>query len=444
MRFALPVLLAYFLQATYGAVDLLVVGRFGTAADVSAVSTGSQVMMTVTAVIVGLSMGTTILLGQKIGEKKPEEAGNIIGASICLFAAVGIFITIALLLTANPLAAVMQAPKEAFEKTVTYVRICAGGSLFIAAYNVIGGIFRGMGNSKMPLLTVAIACAAHIAGDFLFVAVFHLATVGAAISTVLSQGISVVLSVLIIKRQGLPFDFGKENIGFHKELIKRVIKLGFPIAFQEMLVSISFLVILAIVNSLGLVASAGVGVAEKLCVFIMLVPSSYMQSMSAFTAQNIGANRKDRANKALLYSILTSLAFGVTIGFFSFFRGDVMASLFTENMDVVAAAADYLKAYAIDCVLVSFLFCFMGYFNGSGKTVFVMAQGIIGAFGIRIPVSYFMSRLQPVSLFRVGLATPSSTLFQICLCVIYYILINRVRPAAQLSPPCLQEGAIDK
>ena len=425
IRFALPVLFATFLQTMYGAVDLFVVGQFSTSADVSAVSTGSQVMQTITSVIVGLSMGTTILLGQKIGEKKTEEAGNTVGASICLFTAVGILITVMMLLAAVPLTSIMKAPQEAFGKTVAYVRICSAGSLFIAAYNVIGGVFRGMGNSKMPLLTVAIACVANIFGDLLLVEVFHMATEGAAIATVFAQAISVVLSLVIIKRQGLPFAFHKENIRFHKDICKRVIKLGFPIAFQDVLVSISFLAITSIVNSLGVIASAGVGVAEKLCGFVMLVPSAYMQSMSAFTAQNIGANQKGRANKALVYSIATSLGFGLAMGYFSFFHGNYMAGIFTGDAAVISAAADYLKAYAIDCIMVSFLFCFMGYFNGCGKTTFVMAQGIIGAFGIRIPVSYFMSHLHPISLFKVGLATPASTFFQIIVCVLYILKDRR-------------------
>lgn len=438
IRFALPVLLAVFLQAMYGAIDLLMVGRFSTAADVSAVSTGSQIMQTITVGIVGLSMGTTILLGQKIGKKETQGAGDAVGASICLFAVIGALAAIVLLAAANPLTGIMKAPREAFDKTVAYVRISAAGSLFIVAYNVIGSIFRGMGNSTIPLLTVAIACGANITGDLLFVAVLHMAAAGAAIATVLAQAISVVLSVVLIKRQGLPFAFAPENIRFHKSAVKKVIRFGFPIAFQDILVSISFLAILSIVNSIGLTASAGVGVAEKLCAFIMLVPSAYMQSMSAFTAQNIGADKKGRANRALLYSILTSLAFGITTGYFSFFHGDGMARIFTSNPAVISAAADYLKAYAIDCVLVSFLFCFMGYFNGCGKTVFVMAQGITGAFGIRIPVSYLMSRLRPVSLFRVGLATPSSTSFQIVLCLIYFISINgkigRRRSASEAKP----------
>ncbi len=425
LRFAMPVLLALLLQAMYGAIDLLVVGQFGSPADVSAVSTGSQIMQTITSVITGLAMGTTILLGQKIGQKKSDEAGQVVGSSICLFTILAIIVTIIMLLMASPFSTLMHAPEEAFDKTVVYVRICSAGSIFIVAYNVLGSIFRGLGDSKTPLIAVAIACIVNIVGDLLFVAVFNMAVAGAALATVLAQAVSVLLSVVIIKRKGMPFPFSLKSIRFHKKLIGKVTKLGFPIALQDGLVSISFLAIIAIINSLGVIPSAGVGVAEKLCIFIMLVPSSYMQSMSAFVAQNMGAGRNDRAKKAMYYGMATSLCFGVGMAYFSFFHGDILAGIFAKDGAVISAAADYLRAYSIDTLLVSFLFCFIGYFNGCGKTTFVMIQGIIGAFAVRIPVSYIMSLGNDVSLFKVGLATPISTIVQVTLCIIYFKWINK-------------------
>ena len=426
ISFALPVLIAIFLQTMYGAVDMLIVGQFGGAADVSAVSTGSWIMQTITTAIVGLSMGTTILIGKKIGENKEDEAGKVMGGSIYLFAIIAIVVTVIMQVLAVPFTSIMQAPVEAFHNTVVYVRVCSIGSIFIVAYNLLGSIFRGMGNSKMPLITVAIACVCNIVGDLILVGGFNLAAKGAAIATVFAQAISVILSIIIIKNQGLPFKFSRKEIYFNKSIIKEVVILGFPIALQDVLVCISFLAITAIVNKLGVIPSAGVGVAEKICGFVLLVPSAYMQSMSVFVAQNIGAKKYDRAKRALLYGILTSLVAGVVLGYFTFFHGDILAGLFAKDSAVILAAADYLKAYAIDCFLVSFLFCFVGYFNGLGKTNFVMIQGIIGAFAIRIPVSYLMSKLVPVSLFKVGLATPASTLVQITVCGIYFIWQNKI------------------
>ena len=361
--FAMPVLFALFLQAMYGAVDLLVVGKFASSADVSAVSTGSQIMMTLTNLISSFAMGTTVLLGQLIGCGKKEEGGKAVGTAMVMFAGIALVMTVLLVCFAPQISSIMHAPKEAFDKTAAYVRICGCGMIVIVAYNLIGCIFRGIGDSKMPLFTVAIACVCNIAGDLVLCAGFHMGTTGAACATVFAQVVSVVVSFGFIRKKQLPFVFKKENVRIHKDLLKKMAGLGAPIALQDLLVSISFLIILAIVNAMGVTASAGVGVAEKVCAFIMLISSAFMQSMSAFVAQNYGAGRMDRAKKAL--------------------------------------------------------------YNGIGQTKFVMLQGIAGAFGVRVPVSYLMSLRPDTSLFKIGLATPMSSVVQLLLCLGFMVILNR-------------------
>ncbi len=427
IKFAFPVLAALFLQALYGAVDLLVVGQFGgdkSEIYVSAVSTGSQLMHTVTIVITSLAMGLTVFIGRKIGAGQNEEAGRIIGSGICFFAIVGAIVTVVMVFASSAMASIMQAPKEAFDDTVKYIMICSAGAVFIVAYNLVGSIFRGLGDSKLPLITVAIACVLNIVGDLILVAVFDMGAVGAAIATVVAQAVSVVLSLAIIKRRQLPFCFSVKHIAINKAYVKEIIKIGTPIALQELLVGISFLAILAIVNDIGLTESAGIGVAEKLCGFIMLIPSSFMQSMSAFVAQNIGAQKPDRAQKALWCGIAMSLSAGIVIGCFSFLRGDILAGIFAKDTPVIMAAWDYLKAYAIDCLLTAFLFCFIGYFNGCSATGFVMVQGMVGAFCVRLPLCWLISR-HSSSLFHIGLATPSSTIVQIILCFAYFFVLKK-------------------
>lgn len=425
MKFTLPVMAALVLQALYGAVDLLVVGQFSSAGDVSAVATGSQVLHTLTLLITGLAMGMTIIIGQQIGEKKLDKVGETIGTGIWLFAIISIAITVIMMFATPLFVTTLQAPPEAFDATVSYVMICSGGILFITAYNVLGSVFRGIGDSKTPFIAVLIACIGNIILDLLFIAGLNMGAAGAALATVLAQAISVVLSFIIIRKRGLPFPFSRKQLRLNGKIVGRIFKLGAPVALQDVLVSISFLAIMAIVNGLGVIASAGVGVAEKLCIFIMLVPSAYMQSISAYVAQNIGAGLPSRAKKGMLYGMATSFIFGVILGYLSFFHGELLAHIFSKDVLVIAAAAEYLKGYAIDTLLTAFLFCFMGYFNGCGKTTFVMIEGIIGAFGVRIPVSYFFSKAAEVSLFHVSLATPSSTIVQIILCVIYFVISEK-------------------
>ena len=312
---------------------------------------------------------------------------------------------------------IMNAPEEAFDKTVAYVRICGGGMLVIVAYNLIGCIFRGIGDSRTPLFTVAVACVFNIAGDLILCAGFKMGTSGAAFATVFAQIISVIVSFGVICKKELPFEMHKTDIWVHGRTLRKMVGLGAPIALQDLLVSISFLIILAIVNSMGVTASAGVGVAEKVCAFIMLISSAFMQSISAFVAQNYGAGRMDRAKKALHYGVAVSFAIGVGMFFLSFFHGNVLAGIFSSDAMVIEAAADYLKAYAIDCLFTAIFFCYIGFYNGIGMTKFVMIQGIIGAFCVRVPVSWFMSRRAGATLFDIGLATPFSSILQLVLCL---------------------------
>ncbi len=425
LKFMIPVFFAMLLQAMYGAVDLMIIGKFAESADVSAVSTGSQIMMTITNLVSSFAMGTTILLGQRIGEGRGREGGQVIGSSICLFAVIAGVFTVAIVLLCRPISSLMNAPKEAFDETAGYIRICGFGSLFIISYNLIGSIFRGIGDSRTPLMTVMIACVCNIVGDLLLVAVFGMGTAGAAIATVLAQAVSVTVSMLILKRRQLPFALSVSDLRFQGLIIRKVVALGLPIALQDFLVGISFLVLLAIVNSLGLVASAGIGVAEKVCGFIMLIPAAFMQAMAAFVAQNIGAGKYTRAKKTLLYAVSASMIPAAGMFAITFWHGDLLSGVFAKETAVIAASADYLKAYAIDCLLTCFLFCFIGFFNGLGKTRFVMIQGIVGAFLVRIPVAFLMSREVPPSMFHIGLATPCSTILQVILCLLCFRTVNR-------------------
>lgn len=424
LKFVIPILMALFLQAMYGAVDLLIVGQFGNAADVSSVSTGSQVMMGVTSMITGLTMGITILIGQKLGEGKREEAGNVVGSGISIFAIMSIILTVLVVTFASSIATFMHAPTEAFDSTVSYIKICAMGSVFVISYNVIGGVFRGIGDSKTPLITVGIACVVNIIGDLVFVGIFKMAAIGAAYATVMAQSTSVILSLLLIRKRGLPFDFSLKSIKFHRNLTAQIIKFGAPIALQDVLVNLSFLVIMMIGNSMGVVASAGIGVAEKLVGFIMLIPMAFAQAVSAFVAQNYGAKKYNRSKRVLIYSILASLCCGIVMFYITFFHGNLLLGIFSKDEAVILAAWDYMKAYGIDCLFTAIMFSMVGYFNGCGRTTFVMIQGIIGAFCVRIPVSFIMSKLEPVSLFNVGLATPMSTFVQIILCISYFVYLS--------------------
>lgn len=425
LRFALPVMLSLFLQSLYGAVDLLVVGHFGSTSDVSGVATGSMLMHVITNFIAGLSMGVTVLVGQKLGEGRKDDADRAIGTGIFLFTVISLIITAVLVIKTDVFVSLLQAPKEAFSNTRDYVKICSWGFIFIVAYNLLGGIFRGLGDSETPLKTVIIAAVLNIFADILFVKYFHMGASGAAYATIISQAVSVIVSMIYIKRLNLPVSFKTSYIRLDKVITAREMKIGFPIAIQDLLVGVSFLVIQGVVNSISLVASAAIGVGEKVCAFIMLIPSAFAQSMTAFVAQNFGAGLHDRARKGLKYGVFTSLCFGAVMCVVTVFFGDLLSGIFTNEALVIAASHDYLKAYAIDCLFTPIMFCMIGYFNGYGRTSFVMLQGVLSAFLIRTPLSILFGRMENASLFLIGLSTPCSSFVQIICCLLMYGKMNR-------------------
>ncbi|MCM1283205.1 MAG: MATE family efflux transporter [Muribaculaceae bacterium] len=428
--FMLPILGALILQTMYGAVDVLVVGRFGTDESISAVSTGSSLINMVVFILCGLAMGVTVLMGRYIGEGERRRLGRVIGGAILTFALIAAALTVLLLVFAPGLASLMQAPADAYQKTVSYIRICGGGIVFIIGYNLMSSIFRGIGNSRLPLLFVGIACAVNVAGDLLFVAVFRWDVAGAAFATVLAQAVSLVLSLLVCRKIELPFSLQRSDLAFSSE-VKRFILLGIPIAFQEFLTQLSFMCLLSFVNGMGtteamrLAASSGYGIANKLVSVVMLVPSALMQSMSSFIAQNVGAGRERRAQKSMGYGMLFGGCIGIAMTAAAFFGGQVLASLFTDNALYQLKAAEYLQGFSLEAIVTSVLFSFIGYYNGHNQTLFVMLQGIAQSFLVRLPMAYAMSRYMPDSLVYIGAAAPTATVFGIVINLVYFQIYSK-------------------
>ena len=422
--FMIPILGALVLQAAYGAVDLLVVGRFGSTAGLSAVSTGSQILNLVTFVITQLAMGITVLIARYIGEKSTGQIGQLLGGAVTVFAIVSAVLFVVMVFFAKPLAVLMQAPQEAISLTTVYVRICGGGIFFIVAYNVLAAIFRGLGDSRSPLIFVAVACVVNIIGDLILVAGFHLDAAGAAIATVAAQAVSVVLAIVLLKKKDLKFGIQKKDFRINGQC-KRFLKVGLPLALQEFLTQMSFLALCAFVNKLGLEASSGYGVACKIVNFAMLVPSSLMQSMASFVSQNVGAGKPDRAKK----SMFTGMGLGVIVGVVVFICvwcfGDVLTSVFTTDTAVIQKGTEYLRGFAPETIVTAVLFSMVGFFNGYEKTVWVMIQGLVQTLLVRLPLAYVMSIQPHASLTKIGLAAPVATCFGIVLNVIFYLIFTR-------------------
>ena len=426
-RFMLPVLGALILQAAYGAVDLLVVGRFGSTSGLSAVSTGSQVLNLVTFVVTQLAMGVTVLIARYIGEKREKEIGAVLGGAAVVFT---ILAGCLFVLLARPISVLMQAPQEALALTASYVRICGCGILFIVAYNVLSAVFRGLGDSRSPLLFVLVACLVNVAGDLVLVAGLHLDAAGAALATVLAQAVSVGCALAILRRKKLPFTFRKSDVRLNEQC-RRFLAIGLPLALQEFLTQLSFLALCAFVNRLGLAASSGYGVASKIVSFVMLVPSALMQSMASFVAQNIGAGNVKRAKKSMFTGIAVGVAFGIVMFALVLRKGDVLAGLFSTDAEVVRRGFEYLRGFAPETIVTAVLFSMVGYFNGSNQTLWVMIQGLIQTLLVRLPLAYYMSIQPNASLTKIGMSAPVATVVGIALNIGCFLYLNRRNAAHQ-------------
>lgn len=422
--FMLPILGALILQAAYGAVDLLVVGHFGTTAGLSGVSTGSQVLNLVTFVVTQLAMGVTVLIGRYLGEKHPEQIGAVLGGAAFVFSILAAVLFVVMVVFAQPIAVLMQAPEAALGQTVNYVRICGCVIFFIVAYNLLSAAFRGLGDSRSPLIFVLVACIVNIVGDLVLVAGFSLDAAGAALATVLAQAVSVVCALVMLRRKDLSFTVRRADVRLNPQC-RKFLSIGLPLALQEFLTQFSFLALCSFVNRLGLEASSGYGVACKIVNFAMLIPSALMQSMASFVAQNVGAGNQRRAKQSMYTGLGIGLVIGCAVFALVFWKGDVLAGLFTKDAAVVANAFAYLKGFAPETIGTAILFTMLGYFNGNNQTVFTMAQGIIQTLLVRLPLAYYMSIQPNANLTNIGIAAPVSTGVGVLLCVGFYVWWNR-------------------
>lgn len=435
MKFMLPVMFATFLQALYGAVDLLVIGRFVSTDPLiiqnatAAVGIGSMIMVLITYIISGLTMGVTVTLGRFIGANKREGATRTVSSAIGIFVIFAIALTMVMELGAPLFAQWMHVPDV--NLTVQYLRICSAGLIFITAYNAIGGLFRGIGNSKLPLVFVAIASVVNVILDLLLVCVFHMGVSGVAIATITAQAVSVIMSFVIMRKMELPFDVSFGKLRFYAEETKAILGTGIPLAAQDFLTNISFVVINSVANHLGsdptawAAIASGYSVDNKLTTFMMILPVAFLQSMSVFTAQNIGAKKPERIRKGFRYMVYTTLGAGVFLAALCFFGGGMLASIFTNDTQSILYAAQYLKGFAADMLIGCTMLMMLGYFNGTGHSTFVMFQGLFSAFCIRIPVVLVLSKMANVTPVHLGLGCAAASYSSLIICVVFFIICKQ-------------------
>ena len=423
--FSLPYLLSYFLQTLYGMADLFIIGQFDGIDSTTAVSIGSQVMNMITVMIVGLAMGSTVVIGRSVGAGDKKRASNEIGNTITLFMVVSLVLTAVLLIFVKPIVSVVSTPTEAVDGTISYLTICFIGIPFITAYNIISSIFRGMGDSKSPMYFIAVACAANIALDYLFIGVLDFDTAGAALGTTLSQTVSVIVSLtVIIKRKSL-ISICLKDLKPKVILMKNILKIGIPVAFQDGFIQISFIIITIIANRRGLDDAAAVGIVEKLIGILFLVPSSLLSTVSVISAQNLGAGKPERAKATLRYATIINVSIGIVSAVSMQFFAEGAVGLFTSDTNVILYGGEYMRSYVWDCILAGVHFCFSGYFCACGKSGISFLHNFLSIVLARVPIAYFASKMFADTLFPMGFAAPIGSVLSVIICVIAYIVINK-------------------
>ena len=423
--FSVPFFISYFLQTVYGLVDLLVIGRFHGADVITAVSVGSQVMHMITVIIVGLSMGSTVMISRAVGAADRKKTAKAIGNTVVLFMVVSVGITVLLLLLTDPVIALMSTPAESVAETEMYLRVCFSGIPFITAYNILGSVFRGLGDSKSPMYFIAVSCVINILLDLVFIGLLDMTSAGAALATVIAQTVSVVIALIAIGKKGIGVSLCKADFRPESETIGSIFKIGLPVSLQDGFIQISFLVITVIANMRGVEAAAAVGIVEKIISVLFLVPSSMLAAISAMAAQNLGAGLHFRARRTLYYGIGICLGYGAVFAVLLQFLQEPVVALFTDDPVVIVFGGQYLKAYAVDCMLAGVHFCFSGFFCAYGMSLVSFIHNALSVILIRVPGSYLASKFFPATLYPMGLAAPAGSLLSVLICVSVYIWLLR-------------------
>lgn len=423
--FSLPYLLSYFLQTLYGMADLFIIGQFEGVASTTAVSIGSQVMHMITVMLVGLAMGTTVSIGQAIGSKDKKRVAEGIGNTVILFMGVALVLMIVLLLLTKPIVTVMSTPQEAVMGTISYLTICFIGIPFITAYNIISAIFRGIGDSKSPMYFIAVACAANIGLDYLFIGVMGLDAAGAALGTTIAQAVSVIASLTAVIKKGTGIKLRKSDLRPKRHTMKNILKVGVPVALQDGFIQISFIAITIFANQRGLNDAAAVGIVEKIIGILFLVPSSMLSTISALASQNIGAGKHDRARLTLRYVLCMTVGYGLVAATIVQFVSVPFVGLFTNDGAVQILGGQYLRSYAWDCVFAGVHFCLSGYFYAYGLSIVSFIHNSISIVCARIPLSYYAATHFLDTLFPMGCAAPAGSMVSIVICVGVFVWMNK-------------------
>ena len=382
VAFAIPLAVASLVQALYNLADMSIVGHFVGSAGMSAVTMGGLIINVVFAVINGLSNGGAIFMGQLYGARKQDQIKNVIGTMLTGYAILAVIVTGLIIGFERLIFTAMKAPAESKEMAVTYLAIYMAGTIFVYIYNVLAASLRAVGKTTPAMVAVVVTAALNVVLDLLFVGPFKMGVAGAALATIISQCISMIIIAVYVKKTGL-FDFRVKSFGINWQLLKTVVKIGLPQACQFGLTVMSYLLISGFVNQYGVFASAASGATSKIWSFEVLPAQAVQMAVMTLTAQNIARGNIDRIKKGLL--IAMAIAF-VSAGLFfaaSQLFPEAMLGIFTSDQGVIDIGTRYLQILMGSGIFESLMFCLFGVIAGSGNTLYNFLCAVLSAIVVR-------------------------------------------------------------
>ena len=394
LRFSAPIVAANILQIVYTLVDMLVIGKFVGTAGISAVSSAGDIMMLFTNFSMGVSSAGQIIIAQFQGKGDKESVRKTIGTMFCFVAILSLSLTAIALPLVERLLGLIKTPEEAWTMAVGYARICISGLFFIFGYSSVGAILRGMGDSRHPLMFIAIATVTNMILDVFFCGPMKMGAQGAALATVIGQGLSFIfaLGYLYKHRIQFGFDFRRTSFRINGTILKMIIRLGIPMALQHLAVNISVMYVAACINVYGVVISAMAGIGNKLRMIVGIFTGSVGTAGAAMTAQNIGAGKTDRVKKIYWISFFTLLVSCGLIGGLGAIFPKTVIGLFDSNPAMMEMAPEFMLINLVVCLSFAVYQPFIILINGIGYATFAFITGIIDGLVARIGLVWLLGK----------------------------------------------------
>ncbi len=418
--FAMPIILSNLVQNLYSMVDLIIVGRFAGTNSMSGVNNGCTVSMLLTNLCIGLCQGGAALIGQYLGSRNDERLRRAVGTLMTFLLLLALGITALMLVFTGPLLRAMQAPAESYSEAWRYVMICSAGTVFVFGYNALAAILRGIGDSRRPFIFVIIACCTNVVLDLILVGGLEMGAAGAAIATIFSQFLSMVICIAYMKRNNVLFDFKPRSFRIDRSELKLLLQFGMPTCIQNLVTSLSFLVLTTITNTLGVVASAASGAGGKLIGFGILPCIAMTAAVSSMVAINEGANQRERSLKTMRIGLVMIYAINLVIFAVIELFTPQLVGIFSADGEVVTAGASYARVFACDLLFVPIMSALGGLFIGTGHTMVTSVLNVCSSLIIRAPVAALFGLVLNWGLRGVGMGAPVSSLIVGIVCIIYF------------------------